>query len=256
MSMLVITETMLPESPAKMPRRRGIGAAPAGSWFGPAKTVFEFAAALFLLILTAPLIFIAMILIRLTSPGPVIYTQTRLGRNGKPFTIFKLRTMTHDCESLTGAQWCRPGDTRVTTVGRWLRKSHLDELPQLWNVLAGQMSLIGPRPERPEFLPMLEQAIPLYRQRLTVRPGLTGFAQVQLPPDSDFDSVRIKLAYDLHYVRRVSLVFDASLYLATLGKLLGLSQGAIRTLCRLPKRETMEREYQELAKPENAQAQG
>lgn len=250
MSMLVITETMLPEQPPGTPRAGPTPAlAPADNWYRSVKAVVEFAAALFLLILTAPLILIAMILVRLTSPGPVVYTQTRLGRAGKPFTIYKLRTMTHNCESLTGPQWCKPGDARVTTVGRWLRKSHLDELPQLWNVLRGEMSLIGPRPERPEFLPMLEQAIPLYRLRLSVRPGVTGFAQVQLPPDSDLESVRIKLAYDLHYLRRLSVTFDAALYLATLGKLLGLSGDAIRTLCRLPQREQMEREYRELTAP-------
>jgi lipopolysaccharide/colanic/teichoic acid biosynthesis glycosyltransferase len=250
MSMLVITETMLPDGPAgARPGGAPSVLAPAAHWYEPVKVVFEFVAAALLLLLTGPLIFLAMIVIRLTSPGPVVYTQTRLGRNGKPFTIYKLRSMTHDCESLTGAQWSKPGDTRVTSVGRWLRKSHIDELPQLWNVLRGDMGLVGPRPERPEFLPMLEQAIPHYRQRLHVRPGLTGFAQVQLPPDSDLESVRIKLAYDVHYVRHLSLFFDAALYLATLGKLLGLSEELIRTLCRLPKRDAVESEYQKLATP-------
>ncbi len=243
--MLVITETMLPSGPVGAPP----AFAPGSQWYEPIKVVFEFVAALVLLVLTAPLIFLAMILIRVTSAGPVVYTQTRLGRHGKPFTIYKLRTMTHNAESLTGAQWSKPGDTRVTTVGRWLRKSHIDELPQLWNVLRGDMSLIGPRPERPEFLPMLEQAIPLYRQRLNVRPGVTGLAQVQLPPDSDLDSVRIKLAYDLHYIRTQCLLLDAALYLATLGKLVGLSENTIRKLCRLSPRHVAEREYQELVTP-------
>jgi lipopolysaccharide/colanic/teichoic acid biosynthesis glycosyltransferase len=253
MSMLVITETMLPEGPAGT---QAAGPPALAPWYEPVKAAFEFAAALFLLILTAPLILVAMILVRLTSPGPALYQQTRLGRNGKPFTIYKLRTMTQNAESLTGAQWSQPGDSRVTTVGRWLRKSHIDELPQLWNVLRGDMSLVGPRPERPEFLPMLEQAIPLYRQRLRVRPGVTGFAQVQLPPDSDLESVRIKLAYDLHYVYRMSLLFDAAIYLATLGKLLGLSEGLIRTLCRFPRRDAVECEYQKLATPVAAPAVG
>jgi lipopolysaccharide/colanic/teichoic acid biosynthesis glycosyltransferase len=249
MSMLVITETMLPGAPARpLPGPRA-PIAPIASWYEPVKDVCEFLAALFLLILTAPLVLVAMILIKLTSPGPALYTQTRLGRNGNPFTIFKLRTMTHNCESLTGAQWSRPGDTRVTPVGRWLRKSHIDELPQLWNVLCGDMSLVGPRPERPEFLPMLEQEIPLYRQRLGVRPGVTGFAQVQLPPDSDLDSVRIKLAYDLHYVRHQSLWFDLAIYLATLGKLMRLSDEAIRMLCRFPQRTVVDGAYQMLTAP-------
>jgi lipopolysaccharide/colanic/teichoic acid biosynthesis glycosyltransferase len=242
MSMLVITETMLPSGPAGTPP----ALAPARHWYEPVKTVVEFAAAFVLFILTAPLILMATILIRITSAGPVVYSQTRLGRYGKPFTIYKLRTMMHNAESLTGAQWCKPGDTRVTKVGRWLRKSHIDELPQLWNVLRGEMSLVGPRPERPEFLPMLEQAIPLYRQRLNVRPGVSGFAQVQMPPDSDLESVRNKLAYDLHYVRCQSLLFDVALYLATLGKLIGLSEDTIRKLCRLARREVVDCEYQKM----------
>ena len=217
------------------------------SWYASAKLAFEFFLAFVLLIFTAPLILLAMILVRLSSSGPAIYSQTRLGRNGKPFTIYKLRTMRHDCESLTGAQWSRPGDCRVTWVGRWLRKTHIDELPQLWNVLRGEMGLIGPRPERPEFLPQLEQAIPLYRQRLQVRPGITGFAQIQLPPDTDLDSVRIKLAYDLHYLRNFGLLFDLWIYLGTFFKLIGLRYEAIRPLCRFLKREEVEGEYEKLS---------
>jgi lipopolysaccharide/colanic/teichoic acid biosynthesis glycosyltransferase len=199
-----------------------------------------------LLVLTAPLVLVAIILIKVTTPGPAIYSQTRLGRNGKPFTIYKLRTMTHNCESLTGAQWCKPGDIRITRLGRWLRRTHIDELPQLWNVLKGDMSLIGPRPERPEFVPQLEQAIPLYHERLLVRPGVTGFAQIQLPPDSDIESVRIKLAYDLYYVRSVGFLFDVRIYFGTFLKLLGLSFATIRSLCLFAKRETVDDEYQQL----------
>src|SRR5439155_12868491 len=119
---------------------------------------------------------LSMLLVKLTSRGPALYTQTRLGRNGRPFTIYKLRTMQHRCESLTGARWSTPGDPRITPVGRFLRKTHLDELPQLWNVLRGDMALVGPRPERPEFVPQLEQAVPHYRDRLLVRPGVSGLA--------------------------------------------------------------------------------
>jgi lipopolysaccharide/colanic/teichoic acid biosynthesis glycosyltransferase len=249
MSMFVLTDSLPRESRGAAPLK----AAPpppechAPATYGWAKVVFEFVLALVLLIFTAPLIFFAMILVKITSHGPAIYTQTRLGRDGKPFTIYKLRTMTNDCESLTGAQWSKPGDCRVTTVGRWLRKTHIDELPQLWNVLCGDMSLIGPRPERPEFLPQLEQAIPLYRQRLKVRPGITGFAQLQLPPDSDFDSVRIKLAYDLHYIQQMSFLFDLSIYLGTLFKLAGLTYEALRPLCWFPRREVIEIEYQKIS---------
>ena len=105
-------------------------------------------------------------MIRLTSPGPVIYTQSRLGRNAKPYTIYKLRTMTHDCERVSGVRWCVPGDPRVTRVGRLLRRLHIDELPQLVNVLRGDMSLVGPRPERPEIVERLEKHLPSYRERL------------------------------------------------------------------------------------------
>jgi lipopolysaccharide/colanic/teichoic acid biosynthesis glycosyltransferase len=248
MSMFVITESLSRESRATA-KLQAPPAPFAPKWYASAKAVFEFGLALVLLVFTAPLIFFAMILIKLTSSGPAIYTQTRLGRHGKPFSIYKLRTMTHNCESLTGAQWSRPGDCRVTRLGRCLRKTHIDELPQLWNVLRGDMSLIGPRPERPEFLPQLEQAIPLYRQRLQARPGITGFAQIQLPPDSDLDSVRIKLAYDLHYVGNMSFLFDLAIYLGTLFKLIGLTYEAIRPLCRFTPREAVESEYQKLSVP-------
>ena len=246
MSMFVIMEPLPRESRQTAAPQAAPADASASTWYASAKVAFEFSAALVLLVFTAPLILFAMILIKVTSPGPAIYTQTRLGRHGAPFTIYKLRTMAHNCESLTGAQWSKPGDGRVTRLGSWLRKTHIDELPQLWNVLCGDMSLIGPRPERPEFLPQLEQAIPLYRQRLQVRPGITGFAQIQLPPDSDFDSVRLKLAYDLHYVQNLSLLFDLAIYLGTIFKLIGFTYEALRPLCRFPKRDALETAYRKL----------
>lgn len=245
MSMFVVIEGISSEKPNETVAApvRTAPIVPASSLYVRGKHAIEFVLAAVLLILTAPLILLAMALIKLTSPGPAIYTQTRIGRNGRPFTIYKLRTMTHNCESLTGAQWCKPGDSRITPLGWWLRKTHIDELPQLWNVLCGDMSLIGPRPERPEFVLTLEQAILLYRERVLVRPGLTGFAQVQLPPDTDLESVRIKLAYDLHYVRNVGLAFDFAIYLATLGKLLGLSPSMIRGLCLFPAQTDVAGEY-------------
>jgi lipopolysaccharide/colanic/teichoic acid biosynthesis glycosyltransferase len=136
--------------------------------------------------------------------------------------MYKIRSMVVDSEK-HGACWSKPGDPRITRIGRFLRKTHLDELPQLWNVLCGHMSLVGPRPERPEFVPSLEQAIPRYRERLLVRPGLTGLAQVQLPPDTDLDSVRRKLAYDLFYIRHASLSLDVRLIIVTAFYLLGRS---------------------------------
>ena len=169
------------------------------------KPGLDMAMALILLILSAPVIIAAMVLVRISSCGSVIYHQRRVGLGGKVFTIYKIRTMYQDCERHSGATWSLPGDPRVTPVGRVLRFTHLDELPQLINVLLGEMSLIGPRPERPDFLPELELALPGYCRRLTVQPGITGLAQVQQPPDTGLDSVRRKLDYDLCYVGRMGL---------------------------------------------------
>jgi lipopolysaccharide/colanic/teichoic acid biosynthesis glycosyltransferase len=216
-------------------------------WYESGKRYADVALALLLLAAAAPFLLLAMALVRLTSRGPALYSQTRLGRYGRPFTIYKLRTMTHNCESLTGAQWSTPGDSRVTPVGRFLRKTHIDELPQLWNVLKGDMSLVGPRPERPEFTPQLEQALPLYRERLRCRPGLTGLAQVQLPPDTDLGSVRLKLAYDLYYVQRVSLWMDARLLFSTAFHVLGVPFTTIRRLFLFPGRELVEGAFRALA---------
>ncbi len=181
---------------------------PRGGMYGPVKRAAEFAGALVLLVLTAPLLLLSALLVKLTSRGPAFYTQTRVGLRGRPFTIYKIRTMIHNCESLTGPRWAIPGDPRITWVGHFLRVSHLDELPQLLNVLKGDMSLVGPRPERPEFVGELERSIPGYRHRLAVRPGVTGLAQVQLPADSDLASVRRKLAHDLYYIREGGLWLD------------------------------------------------
>jgi lipopolysaccharide/colanic/teichoic acid biosynthesis glycosyltransferase len=133
--------------------------------------------------------------------------------------------MYHQCERLSGAQWSGRGDPRVTPLGWLLRATHIDELPQLWNVLRGDMSLIGPRPERPEFLPQLEKALPRYRERLLVRPGLTGLAQVRLPPDSNLDSVRRKLAHDLYYVDQVGFWLDLRILFSTLLHVLKVPYG-------------------------------
>src|SRR5262249_55106805 len=157
-----------------------------------------------------------------------------LGRFGRPFLIYKLRTMTHNCEQESGVRWAVPGDPRVTRLGRFLRKTHLDELPQLWNVLRGDMSLVGPRPERPEFVPGLERAIPGYRPRLLVKPGVTGLAQVQLPADTDIPSVRRKLAYDLYYIRSGGLWLDLRLLASTALRLAGVPYGVGIRLFRLP----------------------
>ncbi len=215
-------------------------------WYEVCKRAADVACALVLLALTGPLVLVAMLLIRLTSCGPALYTQTRVGRYGRPFTICKLRTMYDECENLTGACWSLPGDPRVTPLGHFLRRTHLDELPQLWNVLRGEMSLVGPRPERPEFVPQLEQAIPHYRERLQVRPGVTGLAQIQLPPDTDLDSVRIKLAYDLYYVRNLGMWLDLRIALGTALKVIGLPFRLLRRLFQFPARDAVEAAYRGL----------
>ena len=214
------------------------------SWYLPFKAALDVAAALMLLVLTAPLILVAALLVKLTSSGPAFYTQTRVGRRGRLFTIYKIRTMIHNCESLTGPRWSMPGDPRITWVGRLLRLSHLDELPQLLNVLRGEMSLIGPRPERPEFVPELDKAIPCYRNRLVIRPGVTGLAQVNLPADTDLLSVRRKLAYDLYYIQQVNPWLDLRILLCTALYSVGVPFRLSRKLLRVPTGEALERAMQ------------
>lgn len=194
----------------------------------------EWLTALALLVLTAPVLILAALAVKLGSRGPAFYTQTRVGAGGRLFTILKLRTMIHQCESLTGPRWCIPGDPRITRIGYLLRRTHIDELPQLLNVLLGHMSLIGPRPERPEFVVQLERAIPGYRWRERVRPGITGLAQVQLPPNTEVDDVREKVAYDLYYLRHAGLWLDLRVLGATLTRLLGFSFSLSRRVWGLP----------------------
>jgi lipopolysaccharide/colanic/teichoic acid biosynthesis glycosyltransferase len=174
----------------------------------------DFPLAALLLAIVSPIVLLALVLVKLTSRGPALYTQRRVGRNGDTFTIYKIRTMVQDSEP-NGPRWCVPGDPRVTAVGRFLRWSHLDELPQLVNVLRGDMSLIGPRPERPEIVRQLERVLPDYRRRHLTRPGLSGLAQVLNPPDSDLRSVQIKLSYDLHYISHLGLDLDLRIAVAT-----------------------------------------
>jgi lipopolysaccharide/colanic/teichoic acid biosynthesis glycosyltransferase len=215
-------------------------------WYLSCKYVADFVLAILLALPALPVIAVAALLVKLTSRGPAFYTQTRVGEYGRPFTIWKIRTMIHNCESLTGPRWSMPGDPRVTRVGALLRASHLDELPQLLNVLRGEMSLIGPRPERPEFVPELERELPGYWQRLTVRPGVTGLAQVQLPPDSDLSSVRRKLAHDLYYIRHLSPWLDMRLLVCTVGHALGLPFGIIGKLLGIPDGAAVEEAMQDV----------
>ena len=213
--------TPAPVVPARSPappRRAATGIG------GRVKAAADTALAASLLVLAAPVILGCLALVRLTSRGPALYTQTRVGRGGRVFTLYKIRTMYHDCESLTGPRWSMPGDPRITPVGSLLRHLHLDELPQLLNVLKGDMSLIGPRPERPEIVKQLRQAIPGYDRRHALKPGITGFAQIHLPPDSCIRSVKNKLVYDLFYIRHRSVGLELFVLLATGLKLLGLKR--------------------------------
>jgi len=168
------------------------------------------------LLLTWPLMLIVAVLVRLTSPGPALYHQKRVGQRGHVFTVHKFRSMRQDAEAKTGAVWARAGaDPRVTPVGQWLRRLRLDELPQFWNVLVGDMSFVGPRPERPEFVADLSRQIPFYGERHTVRPGITGWAQVRHRYGASVEDSLQKLQYDLFYIKRMSVAFDLFILLET-----------------------------------------
>ncbi|MCU0522805.1 MAG: exopolysaccharide biosynthesis polyprenyl glycosylphosphotransferase, partial [Anaerolineae bacterium] len=156
------------------------------------------------------------------SPGPLFYRQQRIGKGGRPFTVVKLRSMIPDAERCTGAVWCGQGDPRITRVGHLLRKSRLDELPQVINVLKGEMSVVGPRPERPRFVGQLSRELPLYRARHAVKPGLTGWAQVHLEYGDSIEDSRAKLEYDLYYVKHACLYLDLLTLLHTVRVVIGL----------------------------------
>lgn len=175
-----------------------------------------------LLIPAIPLIVLLVVIVRLTSRGPGIYRQRRVGKNGRPFMMYKIRTMREDAEAGTGPVWTEKNDARVTPVGRVLRRLHMDELPQLFNVLKGDMYLIGPRPERPEFVEALARQIPGYLDRLTVRPGITGLAQINLPPDDGLDCVCRKLTLDVRYIENAGPLFDTRMFFCTAVRLIGV----------------------------------
>jgi sugar transferase (PEP-CTERM system associated) len=179
-----------------------------------AKRVFDVLGAALGLVLSLPLLAVAAIAVKLDSPGPVLYSQARTGAFGRIFHIHKLRSMRTDAEQ-HGAVWAAEDDPRVTRVGRVIRKLRVDELPQLWNVLLGEMSLVGPRPERPELIAALEREIPFFRQRLCVRPGITGHAQVRCRYGASIEDALEKLQYDLYYMKRMSIWFDLSILLDT-----------------------------------------
>ena len=214
---------------------------PLAKWYLPGKTALDFVLGSALLILTLPLILAVALIVRLTSRGPAFFAQTRLGKQGRLYSLYKLRTMVDDAEAGTGPVWSHADDPRVTPIGRFLRATHIDELPQLFNVVRGEMSLVGPRPERPELVTRIDWNIPLYHERLNVRPGMTGFAQLRLPPDSNMESVREKLAYDLYYVRHVGPWLDTRIILFTSLHLLRDFVRFLYSLVDLPGRRTVQR---------------
>jgi exopolysaccharide biosynthesis polyprenyl glycosylphosphotransferase len=180
-----------------------------------AKRAFDCVVASVALIVLAPLLTVAAAMIRLTSGSPVLYRQLRLGESGKAFEMLKLRTMVDGAEADGEARWANQRDRRITPVGRLLRKAHIDELPQLWNVMRGEMSVVGPRPERPEFLELLAQEIPFWTRRHLVKPGITGWAQVNAGYASDVDGAERKLSYDLYYLKHRSLALDLAIMAKT-----------------------------------------
>ncbi len=169
----------------------------------------------------APITLLLAALVKLTSRGPAFYLQERVGKDGKVFKIIKLRTMVADAEAATGPVWAGTDDPRETRLGRLLRRTHLDELPQFWNVLRGDMSLIGPRPERPVFVQKFRNEIPGYSARLAVRPGITGWAQVNHPSDRSVEDVRRKLDLDREYIRKMGWRIDLRIMAATAARMLG-----------------------------------
>ncbi len=189
-------------------------------WERRVKRLMDLTVSAAILILFAPLWILVGIIIKLDSKGPILYKQKRVGRNGKLFTIYKFRSMYEDAEKRTGPVWAGSDDPRITRVGRIMRKLRIDEIPQFINVFKGDMSLVGPRPERPYFVEKLQEEIPFYLRRLRVRPGITGWAQIKHEYDQSLDDVRKKVQYDLFYLENMSLRMDLKIILNTLSVML------------------------------------
>jgi sugar transferase (PEP-CTERM system associated) len=190
-----------------------------------AKRAFDISAAFVGLLIGLPIMTVVALAIRFSSPGAVLYHQQRVGMNGRLFHVHKFRTMRQDAEAKTGAVWSVANDPRVTGIGTFLRRTRLDEMPQLWNVLRGEMSFVGPRPERPEFVAQLTESIPFYGQRHVVKPGLTGWAQVRYTYGASVEDAIEKLQYDLYYIKNLSLALDFVIVVETL-KIVILRRGA------------------------------
>ncbi len=179
------------------------------------KRIFDITASLLLLVLTLPIIVLFALLVKLDSKGPAFFRQTRVGLYGEPFTLIKLRSMRTDAEK-DGAKWAEENDPRITRLGRFIRKVRIDELPQTWSVLKGQMSFVGPRPEVPTFVESLEEEIPFYGERHMVKPGITGWAQINYPYGASVEDSRCKLEYDLYYAKNYTPFLDFVILLQTL----------------------------------------
>jgi lipopolysaccharide/colanic/teichoic acid biosynthesis glycosyltransferase len=184
-------------------------------WAALSKRAFDLTIGFILIALTWPLMLLTALAVRFDSAGPILFTQERVGRDGRPFVLLKFRSMRADAERATGPVWATQDDPRITRVGRFIRKTRLDELPQLVNVLAGHMSIVGPRPEREHFVAELAQKIPYFRQRHIVKPGLTGWAQINYRYGASFEDSVQKLQYDLYYIKNQSLLFDLSILFNT-----------------------------------------
>ena len=184
-------------------------------WEESMKRVTDVFVSLFVLVLSSPLWVVISVAIKMDTPGPVVYSQERVGKDGRIFKMHKFRSMRSDAEKDTGPVWAPVNDTRVTTVGRFLRNLRLDEIPQFINVLDGDMSLVGPRPERPYFVEKLSKQIPLYHRRLKVRPGITGWAQIKQGYDRSIEDVKSKVKYDLFYIENMSFRMDIKILLYT-----------------------------------------
>jgi exopolysaccharide biosynthesis polyprenyl glycosylphosphotransferase len=178
------------------------------------KRLIGFSFSLVGLVLLSPLVLIISILIKSDSRGPVFYQQERTGHNGKVFKLLKFRSMVENAEA-NGPVWAESEDKRVTRVGRWIRKWRIDEIPQMFNVLKGDMSFVGPRPERPFFVDQLEKEIPFYDQRFSVKPGITGWAQIKYRYGASKDDALEKLKYDLYYIKNLSWLFDVIIIFET-----------------------------------------
>jgi exopolysaccharide biosynthesis polyprenyl glycosylphosphotransferase len=189
------------------------------------KRALDLSIAVLLFALTSPVLLAIVAAVKLSSPGPILYRQIRVGLNGRPFVMYKFRSMRLDAETGRAPQWAAQRDPRATRVGRWLRQFHLDELPQLFNILRGDMSFVGPRPERPEFVEILTKQLPCYRIRHAVKPGLTGWAQINYPYGASVEDARRKLAFDLFYVERAGVLFDLFVVMRT-ARVVLLGQGA------------------------------